>query len=43
MIWYVATVAIVNLALGYALARILSAGHQPVAASAGESMEGPQA
>ena len=39
MIWYVAVVAIVNLALGYALAVMLGAGRGRAALATGDSSE----
>ena len=39
MIWYVAIVAIVNLALGYALAVLLGAGRRQAALAAGDASE----
>ncbi len=39
MIWYVAIVAIVNLGLGYALARLLGRGRGPNALVTGDSSE----
>jgi hypothetical protein len=42
MIWYVAIVAIVNLALGYALAKLLGASGDRIAASAVGSVSDPE-
>ena len=43
MIWYVAVVAIVNLALGYALAVMLGAGRGRAALASGDSSESSEA
>jgi hypothetical protein len=39
MVWYVALIAILNLALGYALAIYLGAGHPPLAVTASQTFD----